>query len=191
MKLDQILQEMFQQRRFNKPSIANQTYGGVDDAWDVDDIFAHITANKGKYKIQQIPLKWLIELDNTLEGESDEEDGSVEFRKRVKGIDANAFLQGNYPPVLIVKADPTKRSTKYDNRYHVKDSLEKYYVADGRHRILQFVHLLKTLNKNPKSFSIRGYVIDEKELNDDKIPSIGMKNEIEINKWRNPPIAKQ
>ena len=144
---------------FNHPQKpkSDQIFGDLETEYNVQDLLDYATHN---LPIRKIPLSLLIK--NTppfsLPGTSDEEDNSPEFRQRTAGLTLRDYLSSKYPPILVIKTT----SGKYD-------------VADGRHRVVNFVHLLTLAHKNPLKQTVSGFVMDQRILNN--ISTIAKKNE--------------
>lgn len=142
---------------------SEQIYGDLEVAHDVQDLLDYAKQNQ---RVVSIPLKILIRNTPpfTLPGDSDEPDGSVDFRNRTSGLTLRDYTEGKkFPPILVMK-----------------QKSGEYMVADGRHRVVNFVNLLRKANKNPLNFSIKGYVLDE-QLLQTKLPSKANKYDSQIN----------
>ena len=127
--------------RLRKVLAEVQYFSNEKARWNIDVMMDYAVKN---LKLQQIPLELLLE-NGQLPGSSDEPDDSPDFFARVKGLGLPQYESGQYPPVLIV---------------HEKQSDGEYWVADGRHRIVNYLDLLKKNSQSYKGKTIKGYIID-------------------------------
>ncbi len=148
------LNEMF---RRTLPSDNVQIYGNMETAWHVQDI---IKATRN-IPPQKIPLTSVLGKgpDYKLDGTSDEEDHTPEFRNRTRGLSLRDFINGDYEPVIIEKND--------------KGGFD---VVDGRHRVLNFLSLLLRTGKRPENYSIIAKIMDKDAIKN-KIATIAQKND--------------
>jgi hypothetical protein len=95
-------------------------------------------------KLFRMPINWLVNHMGELPGVSDEPDNSRKFKRRVKGLDLNAYFSGKYPPILILK-----RGHRYD-------------VINGRHRTINFINKLDEggIDLNSARARIKARIID-------------------------------
>jgi hypothetical protein len=93
-------------------------------------------------KIKRIKVNDVISMQGTLPGHSDEPDMSPEFLERVSGLDLEAYDKNKYPPILIIRDKGS------------------YSIADGRHRVVNYIQLLKDAGRNVNPATIQAYVLD-------------------------------
>jgi hypothetical protein len=95
-------------------------------------------------KIYRVPLTKLLDEEGKIPGSSVEPDNTKKFKNKVKGLDLNAYFQGKYPPVLMIKQGGDLR------------------IINGRHRTVNFKNKLEEAGHNinsPKA-AIRARVLD-------------------------------
>ena len=119
-----------------------QFYADDKREWDVDRVWSIVVRN---FRVQKIPLEWLVDSTGHLSGDSNEPDETEEFFDQVRGLDLRAYRRGKYPPILVLKE-------------HNDDG--EYSVADGRHRTVNLLYLLRNAGIPYQSQTINGYVVD-------------------------------